>query len=103
MRRTTTKTVCLIAHVFDYTLYTKIYNLTNIIKRVTIILTDHAKKRMAERAITFKQIQETIDMPDYTIQKGKKTEAIRKYDGRKLKIVYAGKDKYKKVVSVMYT
>ena len=68
---------------------------------MTIILTDHAKKRMAERAITFKQIQETIEMPDYAIQKGEKTEAIKKYDGRKIKIVYVGKDKYIKVISVM--
>jgi len=68
---------------------------------VTIILTTHAKKRMAERAITFKQIQETIEMPDYTIQKGKKTEAIKRYSEKRVKIVYAGKDKYIKVISVM--
>lgn len=66
-----------------------------------IILTDHAKKRMAERAITFKQVQETIEMPDYAIQKGKKTEAIKNHSGRRIKIIYAGKDKYKKVISVM--
>ena len=69
--------------------------------KVTIILTDHAKKRMAERAISFKQIQETIEMPDYTVQKGKKTEAVKDINGRKLKIVYATKDKYIKVISVM--
>ena len=68
---------------------------------MTIILTTHAKKRMAERAITFKQIQETIEMPDYTIQKGKKTEAIKRYSEKRVKIVYAGKDKYIKVISVM--
>jgi len=68
---------------------------------VTIILTDHAKKRMAERAISFKQVQETIKMPDYTVQKGKKTEAVKKYGERKIKIVYATKDKYIKVISVM--
>ncbi|MBS3090862.1 DUF4258 domain-containing protein [Candidatus Pacearchaeota archaeon] len=68
---------------------------------MTIILTDHAKKRMAERAITFKQVQETIEMPDYTVQKGKKTEAIKKYPEKRVKVVYAGKDKYIKVVSVM--
>lgn len=68
---------------------------------MTIILTDHAKKRMVERAITFRQIQETIEMPDYSVQKGKKTEAIKKYGEKRVKIVYAGKDKYKKVISVM--
>ena len=56
---------------------------------------------MAERAITFKQVQETIEMPDYTVQKGKKTEAIKKYPEKRVKVVYAGKDKYIKVVSVM--
>jgi len=68
---------------------------------VTIILTDHTKKRMTERAITFRQIQETIDLPDYSVQKGKKTEAHKKYIGRKIKVVYAAKDKYIKVISVM--
>jgi len=56
---------------------------------------------MAERAISFKQVQETIKMPDYTVQKGKKTEAVKKYGERKIKIVYATKDKYIKVISVM--
>lgn len=68
---------------------------------MTIILTDHAKKRMAERAITFRQIQETIEMPDYTVQKGKKTEAIKRYAEKRIKVVYATKDKYIKVISVM--
>lgn len=69
---------------------------------MTIILTDHTKKRMAERAITFKQIQETIEMPNYAIQKGKKTEAYKKFDERRLKIVYVSKDRYIKVISVMW-
>ncbi len=56
---------------------------------------------MAERAISFKQVEETIEMPDYAVQKGKKTEAVKKYGEKRVKIVYAGKDKYKKVISVM--
>ncbi len=79
----------------------KIYNTTCAISKMPILLTDHAKKRMAERSITFKQIQDTIEMPDYTVQKGKKTEAVKKQDGRRLKIVYAVKDNYIKVISVM--
>lgn len=79
----------------------KIYNLNQSFYKVTIILTDHAKKRMAQRAITFKQIEETIEMPDYTVQKGKKTEAYKKDQERRIKVVYSGKDKYKKVISVM--
>lgn len=57
---------------------------------------------MAERAITFKHIQDTIEMPDYTVQKGKKTEAYKRFENKRLKIVYAGKDKYIKVISVMW-
>jgi hypothetical protein len=68
---------------------------------MTIILTDHTKKRMVERAITFKQIQDTIEMPDYTVKKGKKTEAIKNHSNRKIKVVYAAKGKYIKVISVM--
>ncbi|MBS3071594.1 DUF4258 domain-containing protein [Candidatus Pacearchaeota archaeon] len=68
---------------------------------MTIILTDHAKKRMVERGITFKQVQDTIEMPNYTVQKGKKTEAIKKYSEKRVKVVYAAKDKYIKVISVM--
>ncbi len=58
----------------------KIYKSYKTISKVTIILTNHAKKRMVERAISFKHIQETIEMPNYTVQKGKKTEAYKKYD-----------------------
>lgn len=68
---------------------------------MTIILTNHAKKRMAQRAITFDQIKETIEMPDYTVQKGKKTESYKKYPEKRVKIVYAAKDSYIKVISVM--
>jgi hypothetical protein len=69
---------------------------------VTIILTDHTKKRMAQRAISFNMIQDTIEMPDYTVQKGKKTEAYKKFNEKRLKIVYGDKDKYIKVISVMW-
>lgn len=56
---------------------------------------------MAQRAITFDQIKETIEMPDYTVQKGKKTESYKKYPEKRVKIVYAAKDSYIKVISVM--
>lgn len=69
---------------------------------MTIILTDHTKKRMAQRAISFDMIRNTIEMPDYTVQKGKKTDAYKRFEGKRLKIVYAGKDKYIKVISVMW-
>ena len=43
-----------------------------------ITLTNHAKKRMQERAITLKEIKEVIEIPDYIINKGKKKEAYKK-------------------------
>lgn len=69
---------------------------------MTIILTDHTKKRMAERAISFKQVQETIEMPEYTVQKEHKTEAYKHHGGKMLKVVYAAKDKYIKVITLMW-
>ena len=60
----------------------KIYNFFIIIIGVKIILTDHTKKRMAERAINFKQVQETIELPEYTVQKEHKTEAYKHYNNK---------------------
>ena len=56
---------------------------------------------MVERGITFKQIEDTIEMPDYTVQNGNKIEAHKTHEGRRIKVVYSGKDRYKKVISVM--
>ena len=67
-----------------------------------IILTTHAKKRMAERTISLKQVQETIEMPEYTVQKEQKTEAYKRHGGKMLKVVYAAQDKYIKVISLMW-
>jgi len=69
---------------------------------VTIILTTHAKKRMVQRAISFKQVQETIEMPDYTIKKEQKIEAFKHQNNEILKVVYTAKDKYIKVISLMW-
>ena len=41
-----------------------------------IILSYHAKKRLFERNISFKEVQETIEMPDYTISKGDKKRGL---------------------------
>ena len=57
---------------------------------------------MIERAITFKQIQETIEIPDYTIQKEHKTETYKRYEGNLLKVVYTVKGNYIKVITLMW-
>jgi hypothetical protein len=43
-----------------------------------IILTKHAKQRMTERNIKLEEVQETIEMPEYTVTKNNKFEAYKK-------------------------
>ncbi len=65
------------------------------------ILTNHAKKRMAERGINLNQIKKTIDFPDYTIRKDGKTEAHKKVNNRILKVVYTMEGKFIKIITVI--
>ncbi len=67
-----------------------------------ISLSHHAKKRLLERGIQFKDIQETIEMPEYTISKINKKEAYKKIKGKTLKVVYAEEDKYIKVITLIW-
>ena len=67
-----------------------------------VVLSHHAKKRLLERGIQFKDIQETIEMPEYTISKTNKKEAYKKVKGKTLKVVYAEEDKYIKVITLIW-
>ena len=67
-----------------------------------IFLSHHAKKRLSERGIKFKDVQETIEMPEYTISKMNKKEAYKKIKGKTLKVVYAEEDKYIKVITLIW-
>jgi len=67
-----------------------------------IFLSHHAKKRLSERGIQFKDVQETIEMPEYTISKINKKEAYKKINGKTLKVVYAEEDKYIKVITLIW-
>ena len=67
-----------------------------------IILTDHTKKRMRERDINISNIKETIDIPDYTIRKNGKIEALKTMNNKSLKVVYIEKGKFIKIISVMW-
>ncbi len=69
---------------------------------MNIILSYHAKKRLFERNISFKEVQETIEMPDYTISKGNKKEAYKKIKNKTLKVVYSEEDKYIKVITLIW-
>ena len=67
-----------------------------------IILSYHAKKRLIERGIKIKDVEETIEMPDYTISKGNKKEAYKKIKDKTLKVVYSKEDKYIKVITLIW-
>ncbi|MFA5992524.1 MAG: DUF4258 domain-containing protein [Candidatus Pacearchaeota archaeon] len=67
-----------------------------------IIITDHAKKRMVERDISFEIIKIAVEMPDYTVDKDGMIEAFKKLDNKTLKVVYVSKDKFIKILSVMW-
>jgi len=67
-----------------------------------INLSYHAKKRLSERSIKFKEVQETIEMPDYTVSKGNKKEAYKKINNKTLKVVYFQKDKYINVITLIW-
>jgi len=67
-----------------------------------IIITDHAKKRMVERSISLENIKNTIELPDYTVDKSGIIEAFRKLNNKTLKVVYVSKDKFIKILSVMW-
>lgn len=66
-----------------------------------IILTDHVKKRMKERNITKEDVESIVSLPDYTIKKAGKVEAIKTMDDRTLKVIYSGKKDIIVVISVM--
>ncbi|MGV8152433.1 MAG: DUF4258 domain-containing protein [Candidatus Nanoarchaeia archaeon] len=41
---------------------------------MVLIFTNHAKQRMLERGIKSQEVQDAIDMPDYTISKKGKND-----------------------------
>lgn len=68
-----------------------------------IIFTSHAKERIHERGIKFRDIKDTFEFPDYTIRRSdEKIEAYKKTNGKTLKIVYADKIKFIKVITLFY-
>ncbi len=67
-----------------------------------IILTTHAKHRMIERAISLRDIQDCIELQDYTVTKENKVEAHKTINNRKLKVVYT-KGKFIKILTVIET
>ena len=68
---------------------------------MNFILTNHAKKRMIERGIKIKDIEETLDFPDYTINKQDKIEAHKLINNKNFKVVYSMKGKFIKIITVI--
>lgn len=67
-----------------------------------IIYTEHAEKRILERGIKKSWIEECIEIPDYNVSKGKVVESNKKINFQVLKVVWERKDKFIKVISVMW-
>ncbi len=60
------------------------------------------KKRLIERGMKMQDIQEAIDIPDYTVSKGNKKEAYKKVNGKTIKVIYAKEYKYINVITVIW-
>jgi hypothetical protein len=67
-----------------------------------MILSEHAKKRATERGVNMKGIKECLEFPDYRITKGEKFELFKKFDGRTLRLVCVEKNKFIKVITLMW-
>lgn len=67
-----------------------------------IVLSNHAKKRLVERNIKMEDIAKTIEMPDYTITKGTKIEAHKKFSDRTLKVVYVSRDRFISIITLIW-
>ena len=67
-----------------------------------IILSNHAKKRLIEMNIKIRDIEETIEMPDYVISRGNKKEAYKKIKEKTLKVVYFEEGKFIKIITLIW-
>ena len=67
-----------------------------------IIFTNHATIRMIEREISFDQIKETLNFPDYTIRKGTVIEAHKLFKSKNLKVVYSQTGKFIKIITLIW-
>lgn len=71
------------------------------LKMIRMIFTKHARQRMHERNVSYEEIEEVLNFPDYSIAKGNKLEVYKEVDGRYLKIVYSQMSKFIKIITVI--
>lgn len=62
----------------------------------------HARKRMGERDIEENDIDECIEIPDYSVSKSETTESHKKLEKGNLKVVWSRKDNFIKIITVMW-
>lgn len=70
--------------------------------RMKIIFTNHAQQRKIERSVSDEQIKQTIELPDYTIKKENKIEAHKRINDKTLKVVYAEKGNFIKIITLIW-
>ena len=63
---------------------------------------NHAKKRMKERAIKEKEIIDAVEFSEYTIKRGEEIEAYKRINEKMLKVVYVNKEKFIKVITLYW-
>ena len=75
--------------------------LINNVMDKTIRYSNHAVKRIFERDINEKQIEQTIRFPDYTKTsfEGKKV-AVKKFDEKTINVVYIEKETHIKIITI---
>jgi len=67
-----------------------------------IILSRHARKRMGERGVKIEDVRECLYFPDYRISKGGKVEFFRKFGEFTLRLICVDKNKFIKVITLMW-
>ena len=67
-----------------------------------LIFSFHAKKRLKERNINERDVQEVIELPEYTLKRGKEIEAYKKIKDKMMKVVYVRKENYIKVITLYH-
>ena len=67
-----------------------------------IVFSNHATKRMFERGINEKDVEDAVEKPDYKVQRGIEKEAYKKLNGGTVKIVYAETESFIRIITVIW-
>lgn len=67
------------------------------------VLSKHAKQRLIERKIGIEDVQNTVELPDYIINREDKIEAYKKIKDKTLKVIYSKEDSFIKIITLIWT